>query len=98
MLVKFSSTFIQSNPYRRYRKGVHEVPDELKGKLPKSATIISEKQAEEEAAVEEASSEPMTLSEGAKLFGNDLSEMPLDESAFKEGQIEKKKPGRPRKE
>jgi hypothetical protein len=36
---------------RRYRPGVHEIPDELKDKLPKSAVILEEKPIHDEVPV-----------------------------------------------
>jgi len=59
MLVELKSTWfapsevvqkdkIQSISGRRYKKGVHEIPDELKNLLPKSAKVLRSKPKEEE--------------------------------------------------
>ena len=68
MKVKFKKLHFGADGYR-YRPGIHNVPDDWKGKLPKTATIIDELPDEEE--VEELTAEetagPKVLPKSAKV-------------------------------
>lgn len=72
---------------RLYKRGVHVIPDELKGKLPKSAEIIEDVDDYEAPVVEEDVKEEASLRD-------------FDEERTAQDEVEatvKRKVGRPRK-
>lgn len=85
---------LRSTSGRRYRKGEHEMPEELRGFLPPHAEILSD--TKHPVVYEEES--PDTFSEFNEMRSLDIERAASDDEARIREEADKRRPGRPKKE